>query len=85
MTKAEEIPVFDAQKGEYLKMLCYRYTDPHVKDYKNPLHLDVLDQYQPGMGDKSIPDEAPPLVPGIDLPQSRCCGFFVSFIDKKHI
>ena len=27
----------------------------------------------------------PPWVAGIDLPQSRHCGFFVSFIDKEHI
>ena len=59
-------------------------------DYKNPLHLDVVDRYLRRMGDKTIPDEAPPSlesfyppwVAGIDLPQSRCCGFFVSFINK---
>ena len=42
------------------------------------------------MGDKTIPDEAPPSlesfyppwVAGIDLPQPRCCGFFVSFTNK---
>ena len=42
-------------------------------------------------GDKTIPNEAPsglesfhpPWVAGIDLPQSRCCGFFVSFIDES--
>ena len=56
-------------------------------DYKNSLHLDVVDQYLRRMGDKTIPDEAPPSlesfyppwVAGIDLPQARCCGFFVSF------
>ena len=40
-----------------------------------------------------IKDEAPQSlesfyaqwVTGSDLPESRCCGFFVSFIDKKHI
>ena len=60
------------------------------KDYKNPLHLDVVDRYPRRMGDKTIPDEAPPSlesfyppwVAGIDLPQSRCCGFFVSFTNK---
>ena len=59
-------------------------------DYKNPLHLDVVDRYLRRMGDKTIPDEAPPSlesfyppwVAGIDLPQSRCCGFFVSFTNK---
>ena len=30
------------------------------RDYKNPLHLDVEDRYLRRMGDKSIPDEAPP-------------------------
>ena len=33
--------------------------DPHVKDYKNPLHLHVVDRYLRRMGDKTIPDEAP--------------------------
>ena len=28
--------------------------------YKNPLHLDVVDRYLRRMGDKTIPDEAPP-------------------------
>ena len=59
-------------------------------DYKNPLHLDVVDRYLRRMGDKTLPDEAPPSlesfyppwVAGIDLPQSRCCGFFVSFTNK---
>ena len=31
-----------------------------VGDYKNPLHLDVVDRYLRRMGDKTIPDEAPP-------------------------
>ena len=61
-----------------------------ISDYKNPLHLDVVDRYLRRMGDKTIPDEAPPSlesfyhpwVAGIDLPQSRCCGFFVSFTNK---
>ena len=63
---------------------------PGTGDYKNPLHLDVVDWYLRRMGDETIPDEAPPSlesfyppwVAGIDLPQSRCCGFFVSFTNK---
>ena len=59
-------------------------------DYKNPLHLDVVDRYLRRMGDKTIPDEAPPSLESfyppwvacIDLPQSRCCGFFISFTNK---
>ena len=47
-------------------------------------------RYLRRMGDKTIPAEAPPnlesfyppFVAGIDLPQSRCCGFFVSFTNK---
>ena len=31
-----------------------------MADYKNPLHLDVVDRYLRRMGDKTIPDEAPP-------------------------
>ena len=62
-------------------------------DYKNPLHLDVVYQYLRLMGDKMIPDEVPPSlesfyppwIAGIDLPHPRCCGFFVSFIENKHI
>ena len=65
---------------------------PKCGDYKNPLHLDVADRYLRWMGDKTIPDEAPlslesfypPWVAGIDLPQSRCCGFFVSFTNKHN-
>ena len=61
-----------------------------IWDYNNPLHLDVVDRYLRRMGDKTIPDEAPPSlesfyppwVAGIDLLQSRCCGFFVSFTNK---
>ena len=61
-----------------------------VSDYKNPLHVGVADRYMRRMGDKTIPDEAPPSlesfyppwVTGIDLPQSMCCGFFVSFTNK---
>ena len=41
-------------------MSSYQYRDTHVKDYKNPLHLDVVDRYLRRMGDKTIPDEAPP-------------------------
>ena len=60
------------------KMSSYKSQDPHDKDYKNPLHLDVVDRYLRRMGDKTIPDEAPPSlesfypqwVAGIDLPQS---------------
>ena len=45
-------------------------------DYKNPPHLDVVDQYLRRMVDKTISDEAPPSlesfyppgVAGIDLP-----------------
>ena len=48
------------------------------------LDLDTCDQW----GDKTIPDEAspslesfyPPWVAGIDLPQSMCRGYFLSFI-----
>ena len=58
-------------------MSSYQYRDPNVKDDKNPLHLHVVDRCLRRIGDKTIPD--------IDLPQSRCCGFFVSFIDKKHV
>ena len=73
-----------------IKTVLTRYGDPHVKDYKNPLHLDVVDRYLRRMGDETIPEEAPPSlesfyppwVAGIDLPQSRCCGFFVSFTNK---
>ena len=43
-----------------IKMSSYQYRDSHVKDYKNPLHLDVVDRYLRRMGDKTIPDEAPP-------------------------
>ena len=64
-----------------------------VGDYKNPLHLDVVDRYLRRMGDKTIPDEAPPSlksfyppwVAGIDLPQSRWCGFLVSFTNKHKL
>ena len=71
-----------------IKMLSYQCRDPHVKDYKNPLHLDVVERYLRLMGDKMIPEEPrlesfyPPWVAGIDLPQSRCCGFFVLSTNK---
>ena len=76
-----------------IEMLFYRYRNSHYKDYKNPLHFDVVDRYLRRMGDKTIPDEAlpslesfyPPWVAGIDLPQSRCCGFFVSFNNKHTV
>ena len=69
------------------------YIHSHVRtqtDYKNSPHLDVVDRYLRRMGDKPIPDEAPsslelfytPWVAGIDLPQSRYCGFFLSFTNK---
>ena len=59
-----------------IKMSSYQYMDPHVKDFDNPLHLDVVDRYLRRMRDKTIPDEAPPSlesfyppwVAGIDLP-----------------
>ena len=62
-------------------------------DYKNPLHLDVEDPYLRRMVDWTIPDEASPRqesfcptwIAGIDLPQSKYCGFLASFIYKKHI
>ena len=49
-----------------------------------------VDQYMLLIGDKTISEEAPPSlesfytpwVAGIDLPQSMCCGFFVSFTNK---
>ena len=43
-----------------IKMPSYQYRDAHVKDYKNPLHLDVVDRYLRRMVDKTIPDKAPP-------------------------
>ena len=59
-------------------------------DYKSLLLLDVVDWYLRQMGEKTIPDKAapslesfyPPWVAGIDLAQSSCCGFFVSFTNK---
>ena len=49
-----------ASRGRLNMKMSYQYRDPHVKDYKNPLHLDVVDRYLRRMGDKTIPDEAPP-------------------------
>ena len=73
-----------------MSTLPYQHRHFHYKDYKNPLHFDVVDRYLRRMGVKTNPDEAPPSlesfyppwVAGIDLPQSRCCGFFVSFTSK---
>ena len=78
----------DAKRIRFLVKCDDTYS--MVWDYKNPLHLDVVNRYLRRMGDKTIPDEAPPSlesfyppwVAGIDLPQSRCCGFFVSFTNK---
>ena len=61
-------------------------------DDTNPLHIDVVDRYLRGMGDKTIPDEFPPSlesfyppwIAGINVPQSRCWEFLVSFTDKEH-
>ena len=74
-------------------MTLYGVTRPQWDkrvDYKIPLHLDVVDRYLRRMVDKTIRDEAPPSlesfyppwVAGIDLPQSMCCGSFVSFTNK---
>ena len=54
-------------------------------DYKNPLHLDVVDRYLDDRGIKRFLTKLfyPPWVEGIDLPQSRGCGFFVSLTNKK--
>ena len=43
-------------------ILIISYTRPCGinRDYKNPLHHDVVDRYLRRMGDKTIPDEAPP-------------------------
>ena len=75
-----------------IKMSSYHYRHSHVKDYENPLHLDVVDRYLRWMGDKTIPGEAPssleslypPWVAGVNLPQARCCGFFVLFTNKHN-
>ena len=73
-----------------IKMSSYQNRKSCCGDYKNPLHLDVVDRYLQRKGDKTIPNEAPPSlesfyppwVAGIDLPQSWCCGFYVSFTYK---
>ena len=62
-------------------------------EFKITLQLDVVGQCLWPMGTKTIPDEAPPIlcsfyhpwVADIDLLQSRNCGFFVPFTDKKRI
>ena len=59
-------------------MMWFMAQSLHNWDYKNPLHVDVVDRYLRLMGDNTIPDEAPPglesiyppWVAGIDLPQS---------------
>ena len=38
-----------------IKTLSYEYIDSHVKDYKNPLHLDVVYRYLRRMGDYKNP------------------------------
>ena len=73
-----------------IKTVLPSYGDSHGHYYKNPLHFDVVDRYLRQMGDKTIPDEAPPSlesfyppwVAGIELPQSMCCGSFASFTNK---
>ena len=40
--------------------VCISYLTIIGSDCKNPLHLDVVDRYLRRMGDKTIPDEAPP-------------------------
>ena len=37
-------------------------------DYKNPLYLNVVDRYLQLMGDKTIPDEAPPALESFHPP-----------------
>ena len=72
---------------EHLGIHPLSFTGPH---YKSPSNFDVADWYLWQMGDKTIPDKAPPslksfyppFVTGINLLQSRCCGFFVSFTNK---
>ena len=43
----------------------------HCGDCKNPLHLDVVDRYLRRMGDKTIPDEAPPSMESFYRPAAR--------------
>ena len=74
-----------------MKMSSYSHRKSHFEDYTSPLHFGVEDRYLRRMGDKTIPDEAlpslesfyPPWVAGIGVPQSKCCGFLVLFIDKN--
>ena len=60
-----------------IKTLFYQYRDPHGKDYKNPLHLDVVDPYLRRIGELIIADKAPlslesfciaPWATGMDIP-----------------
>ena len=55
-----------------IKMSSYQYKDYHVKDYKNPLHVDVVDRYLRRKGDKTIPDEAPSSLESFYLPYLLC-------------
>ena len=48
-----------------------------MNETNSPLHLDAVDRYLP-----SLESFYPPWVACIDLPQSRCCRFSVSFIDE---
>ena len=41
----------------FIYIISYLFN---VQDYKNQLHLDVLDRYLRRVGDKTILDEAPP-------------------------
>ena len=49
-----------------------------VWDYKNPPHLDVVDRYLQWI-------VLSPMSRRYAFTTSKCCGFFVSFMDKKHI
>ena len=40
--------------------VIFRFFNIDRDYYENPLHLDVVDRYLRRMGDKTIPDEAPP-------------------------
>ena len=51
-----------------IKMSSYQYRKSHCGDYKNPLHLDVVDRYLRRMRTKRIPDEAPPSLGSFDPP-----------------
>ena len=42
-----------------ISMFFYGSNRFHVKDYKNPLHLDVVDRCLRRMADKTISDEDP--------------------------